>query len=274
MVSEDKVGRLTSPALRRGLDILELFLSGVESVSVPYVAKELSMPRATAHELVNTLEDRGYLQRLESAGQTSKNEFVLGVKLLELARASSRNMSFLSSCIREGRNIVRGCGETVQIAVLDSLDAVYVGKVEGSRAVRLVSEIGSRLPAHCSAVGKALLAALPDVELDHLLNGVSSLTAVTSNTITDPWELRLKLREYRERGWASEYGESNNDVGCVAVPIFGRSEVALAAMSVAIPLSRWNDDYVHRVVDLVLEARDKVTKVLGGGRFEVTKETF
>jgi IclR family transcriptional regulator, KDG regulon repressor len=129
--------------------------------------------------------------------------------------------------------------ETAQVAVPDGTSVVYVAKVDGSHPVRLVSSVGRRLPAHCTAVGKMLLSALPEHEFyTHFPPGVP-LPAMTPHSITSPEQLSRQLAEIRRRGVAIEFCESNPDVACVAAPIRDSTGTVVAALSVSVPTQRW-----------------------------------
>lgn len=115
------------------------------------------------------------------------------------------------------REVAETCGETVHVAILEDTEVIYIAKVDSTHAVRMVSAAGRKLPAHCTSVGKLLLAALPEAELDARLDG-RELIAMTDNSLTDAVELRAALAVVRKRGIAVEHRESNPDVSCVAAP--------------------------------------------------------
>lgn len=124
-------------------------------------------------------------------------------------------------------------GETVQVAVLDGIENVYIGKLETDHPLQLVSRLGSRLPAYATGLGKALLAGLPDTEVLRRLDGVA-MHAFTARTITTPASLLADLARIRRRGYATDRGEYSKGVFCVAAPIQS-SAGTVAAISVSIP---------------------------------------
>ncbi|HEY0807507.1 MAG TPA: IclR family transcriptional regulator [Pseudonocardiaceae bacterium] len=226
----------TVPAVMRALDILELFLDGAPH-SAPDITTRIGLPRTSVHELVTTLAQRGYLV----AAPGRPGHYRLGVPLFHLGSVFAEQVDLA----REGKEVVAQvaaeCAETAQIAVLDGTNVVYVAKVDGTHPVRLVSSVGRRLPAHCTAVGKMLLSALPEDEFDvHYPRGVA-LPAMTPHSITSVELLSGQLTEIRKRGIATEYCESNPDVACVAAPIRDSSGAVVAALSVSVPTQRWTD---------------------------------
>jgi DNA-binding IclR family transcriptional regulator len=127
--------------------------------------------------------------------------------------------------------------ETVQLAILDDLDVVYIDKVEGTRPLRLISNVGGRLPAYVTGIGKALLAGLPDSVLESRFRGVE-LEGYTAQTITSGDALIEVLRDVRRQGYATDDGEYTYGVFCVAVPIRDKSNSVVAAMSCSVPKAR------------------------------------
>jgi DNA-binding IclR family transcriptional regulator len=128
-------------------------------------------------------------------------------------------------------------GETVQLGILDDLDVVYIDKVEGNRPLRLISSIGSRLPAYVTGIGKALLAGLDDSVLDSRFAG-TKLEEYTSRTIPTGDALIKVLHEVRKQGYAIDDGEYTLGVFCVAVPIRDGAGSVVAAMSCSVPKAR------------------------------------
>lgn len=124
--------------------------------------------------------------------------------------------------------------ETIELAILDGRDNVYIAKVEADQRLKLVSQVGGRLPAHATALGKVLLAGLDDDELTERLRGVR-LERYTDRTIAHPAQLREELQRTREQGYATDHGQYTPGVACVAVPIRDHQGTIVAAMSASAP---------------------------------------
>jgi DNA-binding IclR family transcriptional regulator len=146
---------------------------------------------------------------------------------------------------------------------LDGTDVVYVAKADSTHAVRLVSAVGRRLPAHCTAVGKMLLASLSDEAFDARYPRSRPLAAMTPHSVTSVPRLREHLREIAVRGLAYEMCESNDAAACVAAPVRDRSGAVVAAMSISVPTPRWNEQVAKQFGLLVTDGADWLSARLG-----------
>lgn len=251
------VGRLV-PALTRALDILELFLEGDGSLSAPEVTRRLQLPRTTVHELLTTLSARAYLVPVtEQPGR-----YRLGVRTYQLGSRYAEQLDLAAEGQQVAREVAEICDETVHVAILEDTDVIYIAKVDSTHAVRMVSAAGRRLPAHCTAVGKMLLASLSETELTARISG-RELIVMTPHSVTDPTVLREKLTGIRERGIAVEHRESNPDVSCVAAPVRNGAGRVVAALSISVPVIRWNADRASELEQLVLRGAAELSTRLG-----------
>ncbi|MEI5101957.1 IclR family transcriptional regulator [Streptomyces sp. PmtG] len=252
------MGRLV-PAVTRALDILELFLEGDGTRSAPDVVRELGLPRTTVHELLTTLAARSYLVPVpEQAGR-----YRLGVRSYQLGSRYAEQLDLAAEGQRVAREVAETCDETVHVAVLEDLDVIYIAKVDSIHAVRMVSAPGRRLPAHCTAVGKMLLASLPEEELELRLAENGELVALTPNSITDADALRAQLAVIRRRGTAVEQREANPDVSCVAAPVRDGTGEVVSALSVSVPMVRWSEERAHELGELALKGAGDLSVRLG-----------
>lgn len=154
----------------------------------------------------------------------------------------------------------------MHVAVLEDMDVIYIAKVDSSHAVRMVSATGRRLPAHCTAVGKMLLAGLPEAVLEERLDANTAgreLVRMTPRSITDPDALRAALAEIRILGVAGEQQESNPDVSCVAAPVRDRSGRVVAALSVSVPVHRWTEERENELTALAVKGANELSERLG-----------
>ncbi|MFG3258927.1 IclR family transcriptional regulator [Streptomyces sp. NPDC048172] len=249
------MGRLV-PAVTRALDILELFLEGDGTLSAPDITRRLQLPRTTVHELVTTLTARSYLASVP--GQPGR--YRLGVRAHQLGSRYAEQLDLAAEGQQVAREVAETCDETVHVAILEGLDVIYIAKVDSIHAVRMVSAAGRRLPAHCTSVGKMLLASLPPGELEARLAeeaGEGTLAALTPDSITDPAVLRAALPAIRARGVAVEHRESNPDVSCVAAPVRDGSGRVAAALSISVPVIRWSEEREAELAELAVKgARD------------------
>ncbi|WP_329285243.1 IclR family transcriptional regulator [Streptomyces sp. NBC_00691] len=251
------MGRLV-PAVTRAFDVLELFLEGDGILSAPEITRRLQLPRTTTHELVTTLTARNYL--VPVPGQPGR--YRLGVRTYQLGSRYAEQLDLAAEGHQVAREVADTCGETVHVAVLEDMDVIYIAKVDSTHAVRMVSAAGRRLPAHCTAVGKMLLATLPEAELEERLDGYD-LAGMTPRSITDPDALRAALAEIRILGVAGEQQESNPDVSCVAAPVRDRSGRVVAALSVSVPVHRWSEDRENELTALAVQGAGRLAERLG-----------
>ncbi|MCX4984899.1 IclR family transcriptional regulator [Streptomyces sp. NBC_00572] len=253
------MGRLV-PAVTRAFDVLELFLEGDGTLSAPEITRRLQLPRTTTHELVTTLTARNYLVPVpEQPGR-----YRLGVRTYQLGSRYAEQLDLAAEGHQVAREVADTCGETVHVAVLEDMDVIYIAKVDSTHAVRMVSAAGRRLPAHCTAVGKMLLATLPEAELGERLEGCE-LIGMTPRSITDPDALRAALAEIRILGVAGEQQESNPDVTCVAAPVRDRTGRVVAALSVSVPVHRWSEDRENELTALAVKGANELSERLGYG---------
>lgn len=252
------MGRLV-PAVTRALDILELFLDSDDTLTTPEITRKLGLPRTTAHELVTTLAARSYL--VPVADQPGR--YRLGVRAYQLGSRYAEQLDLASEGDAVARRVADTCDETVHVAILEETDVIYIAKVDSTHAVRMVSGAGRRLPAHCTAVGKMLLASLDTAALDARFPDGHELVGMTPNSITSLPELRRDLALIRARGVAVEHCESNSDVACVAAPVRRAAGDVVAAMSISVPTVRWDQDRERQLADLVVKGAAELSERLG-----------
>ncbi|MCH0542923.1 IclR family transcriptional regulator [Streptomyces sp. MUM 203J] len=254
------MGRLV-PAVTRALDILELFLDehGDGTRSAPEVTRALRLPRTTVHELMTTLAARSYLVPVpERPGR-----YRLGVRGYQLGSRYAEQSGLAAGARHVVREVADGCGETVHVAVLDDLDIVYLAKADPTPGpVCTVAAVGRRLPAHCTAVGKMLLASLSQDEFDTRVDG-RELTALTPASVTGHDTLRAQLAAVRDTGVAIEHHEADPDVSCVAAPVRDGTGQVVAALSIAVPTSRWTAEHGKRLAESASRGADCLSAALG-----------
>lgn len=251
------MGRLV-PAVTRALDILELFLEGDGTLSAPEVTRRLQLPRTTVHELLTTLAARSYLVQIPD--QTGR--YRLGVRAYQLGSRYAEQLDLAAEGQQVAREVAETCDETVHVAVLEDTDVIYIAKVDSTHAVRMVSAAGRKLPAHCTSVGKMLLASLPPAELESRLAD-RELVAMTQNSITQPQALLAALADIRERGVAAEHRESNPDVSCVAAPVRDSAGNVVAALSISVPMIRWSEQRELELAELAAKGAGDLSERLG-----------
>ena len=153
-------------------------------------------------------------------------------------------------------------GETVHLVVMDDFDIVYINEVESSQSLRIGTRVGGRLPAHCTGVGKVLLAALSPEELNIFLKK-RPLKRFTSRTISDPESLKEALSQIRAQGYALDNEEFSGGLMCVAAPIKNYSQKIIGAISISGPAHRIHEKNLEDLISLVKSTAQKISRRLG-----------
>jgi DNA-binding IclR family transcriptional regulator len=228
----------TVGALLHGLAILDMFSQDRPVVGIAEVARTLGVHRSTASRLAATLATAGYL---EVAGEQGR--YRLAAKLSVLGEIAATGNELPSVALPPLRELVSRLGETGHLGVLEGTEAVTVAVVDGWQTVRMHSWVGKRSPAHCSSMGKALLAGLGEQEL---LGRYPSpeLPVRTPAAISSRAELLRCVAEVRTRGYAEDREELEPHLCCVAAPVFGRDGSVIASVSVSGPASRLREPAV------------------------------
>lgn len=251
---------MSTPAVKsakRTLDILVFLTSRESRMTFTQISVALELPRSSLHGLLSTLAESGWVT-YDSATRT----YGLGIRALEAGNAYLR-MDDLPSRARPFMERVRDAlDETVQLSVLDGRFNVYVAKLDGQQALVLASAVGRRLPAHATGVGKVLLADLNRAGLERLFSNVV-LERFTKNTLTSKAALYRRLNMIREAGYGTDEEEYTIGVRCVAVPIRDQRGQMIAAMSVSVPVIRFDDEVSARALKLLLKAAAELSAALG-----------
>jgi IclR family KDG regulon transcriptional repressor len=245
-------------AVTRALDVLELLMRK-DRTTLRELTDELGLPRTTAFELLNTLVARGYITKTDE----EPARYSLGVRTFQLGSAFADRLDFVALGRAAADALSEQANETSHVAVLDGADVVYIARAESRQKVRMVSAVGARLPAHCTAVGKALLAQLSVAELRARFPPGTSLARLTDKTITTVPDLERELEAIRARGYSVEECESNVDVCCAAAPVRDHAGRTVVAISVSVPERRWTDKPREHWTSLVVESAAALSRRLG-----------
>jgi DNA-binding IclR family transcriptional regulator len=245
------------PALERGLSILLTLARAGRAMSLAELSSALEVSRSTVYSLLATLQDRGFVVK-----DPQLKSYQLGVATFELGSAYLRGVNLIPAFNECAQRIVAACRETVKLAILDGRDVVYLGKQDGLHSVRLVAQIGSRMPAHATAVGKVLLAQLSDQEVRDLYVGYE-LRALTPHTISDLPSLLERLALVRRQDCDYDHAESNLGIHCVAAPVRDYSGGVVAAVSIGVPNDRLSPDWMRELTELLRAQVGELSRTLG-----------
>jgi DNA-binding IclR family transcriptional regulator len=185
------------------------------------------------------------------------------MRLFQLGSVFADQLDLAHEAREAAQTVAADCDETVHVAVLDGADVVYIAKVDSTHPVRMVSAAGRRLPAHCTGVGKMLLAGLTRDALDARCPRDRELPGMTPRSITSPARLRAHLDDIRESGLSYDECESNEAVFCVAAPVYDHTGETVAAMSISAPSIRWNDERRDEWSGLIRRGAAELSQRLG-----------
>ncbi len=223
-------------SLERAFAILETMADAGGVISLSQLAADAGLPLPTIHRLVRTLVDLGYVR------QEASRQYSLGPRLIRLGETTSRMLGRWARPHME--RLAHELGESVNLAMLDGDQVVYVGQVMASRnSMRMFTEVGRRVLPHSTGVGKAIMAEMDPAEVSALL-ARTGMPARTEHTVTTPEAMATELERTRQRGYALDEGEQEVGVRCVAVAVPDVPQ--RLALSVSGPLPRMTDDFVQR----------------------------
>jgi DNA-binding IclR family transcriptional regulator len=214
------------------------------------------MAKSSAHDLMSSLSKLGFLTKTED------NRYRLGWRLVTL----SETLLATTELRKESHSVLEDLAleyqETIHLAILDDTQAVYVDKLEGRQAVRVeLTSLGARLYAHCSALGKVLLAFKDEKQVRSIIQ-TAGLPRFTDHTITDEEDLIQNLVKIRKQGFAYDLEEILPDLCCVAAPIYDHTGNVIAAISMSIPAFRFRRSQTD-FRDGVIRAAKSISKRLG-----------
>lgn len=222
------------PAIERANAILAVLAAEPSRLRLIDLSNRLGINKSSMFSLLNTMESIGWV--VKEKGDT----YALGPSLGGLSAAYFRQFNLLQAFHQEAPESVGRVGQPVQLALLEGTNVLYLAKEDSPSPVRLVSDPGMRLPAHATALGKALLL---QYDYDALLSLYPDLhlKAVTPNTITELQPLWEQLQAGKKRGYTYETEESVPGFCCVAAPVYDYADRTVAAVSFTMSVSDWND---------------------------------
>lgn len=213
--------------------LLDLFTLEHPEWGVSEVAEAIGVPRSSAHALLSSLVETGLLQC------RTRGRYRIGWRIVELSETLRGSVDVRSVAVPVLQDLVRRYGETSHLAVMERHRVLYVDKVLGNHVINVVgARVGAQLDAHCSAVGKVLLAHRAPEEIRRFALA-KPLRRLTPSTITNPKALEQELAEVRAAGCAFDAGEAVAEVHCVAAPVRDEMGAVVAAVSMSVPASRF-----------------------------------
>ena len=218
-------------ALDRAFAVLDLLGESGTPLGLAQVATSLQLHKSTAHRFLMVLEKHRMVER------TAGGKFRLGLKLFDLGNRAIEQYDLRERAQPHLRRLVAETEETAHLCILEGTHVIYIDKIEPARSVRMITRIGASNPVHCTSVGKAILAFLPEERITDIL-GRLRFERYTSNTISTVEALRAEIEKTRRRGYAVDDEEFEEGLRCIAVPVLDAQRLPVAAVSVSGPSFR------------------------------------
>lgn len=246
------------PALQRGLAILERIARSRRGLTFAQLARYFGdVPKSSVHTLVLTLEREGYLAREEATGR-----YVTGSKLVHIAGVTLDSVVLRERATPLLHALVADTRMTAHLAVLERDEVTIVAKVDRPGTHRIATWVGKRMDAHCTSLGKSLIAHIPEEDVDRLI-AHRGLLRHNEYTIVSPARLKQELARVRALGYALDDQEEELGGRCVGAPVWNREGRVVAAVSISGHTDRITAETLEGFVARVREAADAISRELG-----------
>jgi DNA-binding IclR family transcriptional regulator len=251
--------------VQKAFSIISVLSEGMD-LSLTEITQRLKLPKSTVHSLLETLKLEKVVEK-----DTNNGKFHLGVKLVELGNRAQLELDICKTALPFLRGLNTEFDETIHLTVLDNDEVLYVGCIESSRRLRTYSVLGVRAPLYCTAVGKAILAFLPEEEINRIIRN-KSLKKITANTLADEDLLLKDLAKIRKRGYAIDDMEHEEHLRCIGAPIRNVQGEVFASLSISGPAVRNTYERIETMAPSIVTAGLEISKRLGYHSIPVQKD--
>jgi len=224
-------------SIDKALDLLEFLSVHEQEIGILEISHRLNIGLSTVHRILSTLKSRDYIIQNQ---KTAK--YRLGIKLFELGCEVQSTKNLIKTTRPYLRKLSAITNETANLAILEGKEVIYLDTIESSETLRTEIVQGTRIAAHCTALGKVLLTFLPDSDFEQLYGNNEPIISLTPQSISSLGELKKELKNVKERGYALDMEEYKIGINCVGVPIFNKNGETVAAISITGPASRFTLD--------------------------------
>jgi DNA-binding IclR family transcriptional regulator len=242
-------------ALQRGLQLLQLFSQAPNGFTAKQVAERSRLPVSTVHRFLANLESTGFLN-------CSGNVYHLGTACFAIGQAALAQLDIRRVSLPYLHELNRQTRETVHLTVRYGSSAVYVEKLDSTEQLRIFSRIGASVPLYCTAVGKVMLAYMPEDQRRRLLPQLE-LKRFTPNTIGSLQELEVELQRIRKNGYGCDLEEHELHIRCVAAPVWDHAGLVNASLSITAPIVRMPVTRLRQLAALIQTAGQQISRELG-----------
>lgn len=244
-------------SVERALLLIELLARETRELTLTEIASRMGWPKSTVYGLISTLRDYRYVDQSEETGC-----YRLGIRFFELGNQIAHSWDIRSVAKPFMQKLNNQLGDMIQLAAEDQGEVLYLEKIDSTHLIRIVSEIGRRLPMHCSGLGKSILAYLPTGRVKQIIRQ-HGMHSFTEHTITYLPALEKELDKIRRQGYAVDDQEVMEGLRCVAAPIFDSRGQVKYAVSVSGLCNQMSGERMERVIVLVKETAASISAAMG-----------
>jgi DNA-binding IclR family transcriptional regulator len=243
-------------ALQRGLRLLQLFSESPHGLTAKQVADRSRLPVSTVHRFLANLEGASFLNC------DGDGVYHLGIACFAIGQAALGQLDIRRVSLPYLEELNRQTRETIHLTVRHGLSAVYVEKLDSPEQLRIHSRIGAAVPLYCTAVGKVMLAYMPDDEREKVIPRLG-LKRLTPNTVGNLQELGAELYRVRRNGYACDLEEHELHIRCVAAPIWDHAGSVNASLSITAPVVRMAVTRLRQLAPVIQTAGLQISRELG-----------
>jgi len=244
-------------SLGRAFGIIEEIARNRDGIGLAELSKRVGLHNSTTFHLVKTMVSLGYVRQMKDS-----KRYRIGRPLFALAASALDELEMTSLATPILEDLSRGTGESAHFSVRMGDAVVVLARTSGPGAFQLTDRVGVVRPAHCTALGKVMLAALSDDQLERFL-ARAELKGHTPNSITSADELRREITEVRRAGMAIDNGEFDAEMRCVALPVRDFSRAVIGALGVSGPVWRMSTEALQKRARTVRAAADRLSAEFG-----------
>ncbi len=243
-------------ALQRGLKLLQLFSESPRGLTAKQIAIASRLPVSTVHRFLANLVTAGFL------ACDGDGNYHLGIACFAIGQAAVGQLDIRRLSLPYLRELNQQTRETIHLTVRHGLSAVYVEKLDSSEPLRIHSRIGAAVPLYCTAVGKVMLAYMPQEERDRILPELN-VRRLTANTVGNLQELKTELYRVRKNGYACDMEEHEMHIRCIAAPIWDHTGSVQSSLSITAPVVRMPVTRLRQLAPLIQAAGRQISRELG-----------
>jgi DNA-binding IclR family transcriptional regulator len=243
-------------ALDRAFAVLDLLGESETPLGLAQVAASLKLHKSTAHRFLMVLERHRMVER------TTGGRFRLGLRLFDFGNRAIEQYDLRERAQPHLRRLVAETEETAHLCILEQAHVIYIDKIEPARSVRMITRIGQSNPVHCTSVGKAMLAFLPEERIADIIRRLR-FERCTNRTIATAEALRTEIEKTRRRGYAVDDEELEEGLRCIAVPVLDAQRFPVAAVSVSGPSFRVTAQKLPAIANQLLQCVRGISTDMG-----------